>query len=213
MDKIYNGIVIFGEMGAGKDALAEQLVSLRERAKIYNIGVLCREMMKVAKVNPDWRGRERYIGQTTADKIREMDINIMCDYILALIYERWQQQYGWCNDGLQGEAFKKAILEQLSVIRDKEVSIIVGGRTLTDLQYWKDKQYLIVGVKVSDEVRKSRLKIRDGETVAKNSSSSHNTESEVPQIVNELSDEIIYNDGTLSDLRSAAETLLQKYEF
>ena len=56
----YNGIVIFGEMGAGKDALASKFVELRDKAKIYNMGVLCREMMKVSKVNKRWRGLERY---------------------------------------------------------------------------------------------------------------------------------------------------------
>lgn len=213
MDKIYNGIVIFGEMGAGKDVLAEQFTELRQSSKIYNMGILCREMMKVAKVNPNWRGLERHIGQTVADKLREMDINIMCDYILALIYERGPKAYGWDNSSLEGDAFNKAIIEQLSAIRKEELSIIVGGRTLTDFEYWKSKQFLIVGLKVSDEIRKSRLTSRDGEKVVKNSSSAHNTESDVPHIINNLCDEVINNDGTLEDLKIAAEKLLDKYDF
>lgn len=213
MNKNYNGIVIFGSMGAGKDALAEQFTSLRPDSSIYNIGVLCREMMKVAKVNPAWRGRERYIGQTTADKLREMDINIMCDYILALIYEKGQRKYGWDNRSLDGEVFDTAVLEQLGQMKKDELSIIVGGRTMADLNYWKAKQFLIVGIKVSDEVRKTRLAERDGEEIAKNSSSSHNTESDVPYIVDSLCDEIINNNGTLEDLREAAERVLRKYGF
>lgn len=213
MNKNYNGIVIFGGMGAGKDALAAKLIELRSTAKIYNIGVLCREMMKVAKVNPQWRGLERYIGQTTADKLREMDINIMCDYILALIYEGWQKQYGWDNSSLEGEEYKEALQKQLSVVREKELSIIVGGRTLADYSYWQEKGYLIVGIKVSDEVRKQRLITRDGETIVKNSSSQHNTEAEVPHIVSNLCDEVILNDGTLEDLKNAAEDLLKRYNF
>lgn len=213
MDKVYNGIVIFGEMGAGKDALAEQFLDLRQNAKIYNIGVLCREMMKVAKVNPQWRGLERYIGQTTADKLREMDKDIMCDYILALIYERWQREYGWDNNGLEGEAYHKALMEQFAVIREEELSIIAGGRTLVDLNYWKNKQYLIVGIKVSEEVRRKRLISRDGEKTVKNSSSTHNTEADVPYIINNLCDELILNDGTLEDLKNSAEALLNKYKF
>ncbi|MDP4087863.1 MAG: hypothetical protein Q8930_01180 [Bacillota bacterium] len=211
MDKNYNGIVIFGEMGAGKDALAAEFGAIKENSRIYNIGILCREMMKIAKVNPSWRGLERYIGQTTADKLREMDVNIMCDYILALIYERGQRKYGWDNAGLEGEDFNRAILEQLSAMRKDELSIIVGGRTMEDLEYWRGKNFLIVGVKVSEEIRRSRLISRDGERVVKNSSSTHNTEADVPRIVDELSDEIIYNDGTLKDLRNAAEELLYKY--
>lgn len=213
MDKLYNGIVIFGEMGAGKDALAAQLVKLKENSTIYNIGVLCREMMKVSKVNPAWRGLERYIGQTTADKLREMDKNIMCDYILALIYERGYNKYGWDNGALDGNEFNKAILHQLSVMRKDELSIIVGGRTLQDLEYWRDKNFLIVGVKISEEIRRNRLVQRDGERVVKNSSSKHNTEVDVAYIVNDLSDEIIYNDGTLDDLKKEAVELLNKYNF
>lgn len=210
---VYNGIVIFGEMGAGKDALAEQFCILRDRAKIYKISVLCREMMKVSKVNPIWRGKERYIGQTVADKLRDLDINIMCDYILALIYENGQKKYGFDNRGLEGEAFDKAILEQLSIVRNDELPIIVGGRTLTDLQYWKSKNFLIVGVKISDEVRKQRLIYRDGEEMVKNSSSEHNTEVDVPYIINNQCHQVVLNDGTLEDLKNSAEELLNKYEF
>ena len=213
MDKVYNGIVIFGEMGAGKDALAEQFMNLRQSAKIYNIGVLCREMMKIAKVNPQWRGLERYIGQTTADKLREMDKDIMCDYILALIYEDWQRKCGWDNSGLEGEEHHRTLMEQLAVIRKEELSIIAGGRTLVDLNYWRNKQFLVVGVKVSEEVRKKRLISRDGEKVVKNSSSTHNTEADVPYIINNLCDEVILNDGTLEDLLNSAEEVLRKYKF
>jgi dephospho-CoA kinase len=213
MDKTYNGIVIFGSMGSGKDALAEYFCTLRENSGTYNIGVLCREMMKVSKVNPAWRGLERYIGQTTADKLREMDITIMCDYILALIYEKGQSKYGWDNSSLEGEAYNNALLEQLALMKKDELSIVIGGRTMADLNYWKAKQFLIVGIKVSDEVRKSRLTQRDGEKIANNSSLSHNTESDVPYIVNNLCEEIINNDGSLDDLRKEAERIVNKYRF
>jgi dephospho-CoA kinase len=213
MEKIYNGIVIFGEMGAGKDALAEQFMKLRQNAKIYNIGVLCREMMKVSRVNPQWRGLERYIGQTVADKLREMDKDIMCDYILALIYENGQKKYGWDNLGLEGNDYHRALMEQLAIIRNEELSIVAGGRTLVDLNYWRNKQYLIVGIKVSEEVRKERLITRDGEKTVRNSSSTHNTEVDVPYIINNLCDEVILNDGTLEDLRNSAEAVLNKYKF
>jgi hypothetical protein len=213
VNKVYNGIVIFGEMGAGKDALAEQFCVLRNKAVIYKISVLCREMMKVSKVNPAWRGQERYIGQTIADRIRELDIDIMCDYILALIYEKGQRKYGWDNSALEGEGFNKALLQQLSVIRNDELSIIVGGRTMTDFNYWKNKNYLILGVKVSEVVRKNRLIERDGQEMVDNSSSEHNTEVDVPNIINNLCHEVVLNDGTLEDLKNSAEEVLNKYNF
>ena len=213
MDKIYNGIAIFGEMGAGKDALAEQICALRQNSIIYKMSVLCREMMKVSKVNPMWLGMERYIGQTVADRFRELDINIMCDYLLALIYERGQRKYGWDNSGLEGEAYNKALLEQLSLMRNDELSIIVGGRTLTDFHYWEGKQYLIIGVKVSEEVKRNRLIARDGERTVNNSSSEHNTEVDVSHIVNNLCHEIIINDGTLIDLKRKAERMLLTHNF
>lgn len=213
MDNIYNGIVIFGGMGAGKDTLADQFCDLRQNSTIYNIGVLCREMMKVAKVNPRWKGLQRYIGQTVADKLREMDTNIMCDYILALIYERGQKIYGWDNSNLEEEDYNKALLQQLAIIRKDELSIIVGGRTLEDLNYWKSKKYLVVGIQISDEVRRNRLALRDGKETANNSSSKHNTEADVPYIVSNLCDEVITNDGTLVELRKSAEGLLNKYSF
>ncbi len=212
-DMLYNGIVIFGEMGAGKDALASKFVELRDKAKIYNMGVLCREMMKVSKVNKRWRGLERYIGQTVADKLREMDINIMCDYILALIYESGQKKYGWDNSQLDGEAFDKAIKEQLSLIREEQLPIIVGGRTLSDLNYWRDKGFLILGIRISPEIRRQRLISRDGEEVVKNSNSKHNTEVDVPYILDNLCHEVIYNDGTIEELKASAEKVLQKYSF
>jgi hypothetical protein len=213
VEKIYNGIVIFGEMGAGKDALAEQICVLRNKAIIYKISVLCREMMKVSKVNPVWRGQERYIGQTIADRIRELDIDIMCDYILTLIYEKGQRKYGWDNSALEGEDFNKALLDQLSLIRNDELSIIVGGRTMTDFNYWKNKNYLILGVKVSEEVRKNRLIERDGQEMVNNSSSEHNTEADVPTIISNLCHEVVLNDGTLEDLKNLAEKVLNKYNF
>lgn len=210
---LYNGVVIFGEMGAGKDALAAQLVELRDKAKIYNMGVLCREMMKVSKVNQQWKGLERYIGQTVADKLREMDMNIMCDYILSLIYEGGQKKYGWDNSDLEGEAFDNALKEQLSLVREEELSIIVGGRTLSDVHYWRDKGYLILGIRISPEIRKKRLISRDGEEVVKNSNTKHNTEVDVPYILDNLCHEVIFNDGTLEELKDAAEKILIKYNF
>jgi hypothetical protein len=212
MKKTYNGIVIFGEMGAGKDALAEQFTLVAHHCKIYNMGILCREMMKVVKVKPELKGMERKIGQFVADKLREMDEAIMCDYILSLIYESGEKKYNWDNSALDGEDFNNAVIEQLSMIRNEELSIIVGGRTLVDVNYWKKKNFLILGVKVSDHIRNSRLINRDGAETVKNSDSTHNTEADVPYILSSLCDEVIYNDGTLDELKEKARIILEKYK-
>lgn len=117
------------------------------------------------------------------------------------------------NTKLNDEEYKKELLNQLAIIRNEELSIIVGGRTITDFNYWKEKGYLIVGIKVNEEVKKQRLIDRDGEITVKNSNSEHNTESDIPYIINNLCDEVIINDGTIEDLRNAAKNMLIKYNF
>jgi dephospho-CoA kinase len=213
MSKIYNGIVIFGEMGAGKDTLADQFKQIRPCCEVYNMGKMCRTIMKIATVNSKWRGKERCLGQSIADQLRKVDINIMSDYILAQIYERWQKECGFDNRNLKGEAYDKLVLEQLSVIRKYELSVIVGGRTEDDLKYWRNKQYLIIGLKVNDEVRTKRLITRDGEKNEINETSSHTTETEARSIVDNQCDDIITNNGSLDDLKKQAENLLKKYSF
>ncbi|OPJ59327.1 hypothetical protein [Clostridium oryzae] len=202
MNKIYNGIVIFGEMGSGKDTLARMIEDIRDDSKIYNMGVLCREMMKVAKVNPKWKGQERFIGQTIADKFRELDINIMCDYILSLIL----------GDSLvsidNNEDYVNSITNELRNVRKNQLSIIVGGRTLTDFEYWRKLDFFMLGIKVGEKVRETRLKERDGAETAQNSSSKHNTEKDVSYIINNLCDAVIVNDGTLDDLRTNINSVL-----
>ena len=101
----------------------------------------------------------------------------------------------------------------MSLVREEELSIIVGGRTLSDVHYWRDKGYLILGIRISPEIRKKRLISRDGEEVVKNSNTKHNTEVDVPYILDNLCHEVIFNDGTLEELKDAAEKILIKYNF
>lgn len=213
MNNSYNGIVIFGEMGSGKDTLAEQISNLRTNAHIYNMGALCREIMNIAKVNPKWVDNERSLGQDIADKLREVDKNIFGDYILSKIFLRWQEKYSFNCGYISGDEYNGKVLNHLSKIRKNELSIISGGRTIDDLRYWKEKKYLIVGIKISDRFRLNRLTLRDGESMAKNSNSNHNTETDAKYIVKNLCDEIIINDGTLDDLKNDVEKILNTYNF
>ncbi|MTK12427.1 MAG: hypothetical protein F8N39_10185 [Clostridiaceae bacterium] len=197
MGKIYNGIVIFGEMGSGKDELAEQISKLRNSVEKYNIGRLCRDIMRVTKVNSKWQGKERQLGQEIANKLREIDINIMNDYIYACMSKK----------------DNSIVTECTSTVKNSQLSIVVGGRTFCDLEYWKEKGYLIIGISTNDKTRVNRLVCRDGESAKNSVIFQHNTETEARKIVDKLCDETIINDGTLDDLRVEAERILNKYNF
>ena len=43
----YNGIIIFGEMGSGKDTLADQIIEQDQRIKKYGLGDIIRLIKKV----------------------------------------------------------------------------------------------------------------------------------------------------------------------
>lgn len=97
-EKNYNGIIIFGEMGCGKDVLADELLKLDHRCCKYNISKIIRQFFSVTKVNPDWKGRDRFLDQDLADKLRAVYPEILNDYCLSLIYEKWEGNYNWKND-------------------------------------------------------------------------------------------------------------------
>lgn len=130
-DVVLNGIVIFGEMGSGKDTFAEILSDLLPSCSLYNIGYICREFMKVANIKEDWAGKGREFGQLVSVKLREIDENILNDYTYA------------------------------KAIENENLPVIIGGRTKKDYEYWKNKGFLIVGVNVDYDIRIKRLKSRD----------------------------------------------------
>lgn len=132
-DKLYKGIALFGGMGSGKDTFAEILLEEKENSAIYNIGYICREFMKVSKVNTLWTNKSREFSQLVASKLREIDINILNDYTYAK-----------------------------SLDTDK-FPIIVGGRTFEDYEYWKRKGFLIVGIHTDFDLRLKRIKERDSD--------------------------------------------------
>lgn len=205
----FNGIVIFGEMGSGKDALADELMSLSSQCIKYNLSDLVRAIKPVFAVEPAWRGLERTKYQEYVDKLREFDADILNKYCLGVIYTKLQKTLGLHNTESSEEDFKKQLLKDLSLVRNYEIPIIVGGRTIRDYDFWKDKNYLVTGIVCDRDIRFERLVKRDGYEVAKNSSSAHNTEVMVPHIVNNLCDVVIDNNGTFEDLRRQAVDLLR----
>lgn len=165
----YNGIVVFGEMGSGKDTFAELLCKLDSRCSIYNIGFLCREFMKISKVNPKWNDKRRELGQLIADKAREVDINIFNDYTYSNILEK------------------------------NNFPIVVGGRIVSDYNYWKEKGFLAVGITVDYEERVRRLCQRDKDFNIE--SMNHNTERNVKNIISNLCEVTIDNNLDLKNLQ------------
>lgn len=132
-DKKYKGIAIFGGMGSGKDTFADILAKTKEDSAIYNIGYICREFMKISRINENWQGRGRELSQTVASKLREIDENILNEYTYA------------------------------NAILGGKFPIIVGGRTFEDFEYWNKKNFLVVGVTAGFDVRVQRLLSRDSE--------------------------------------------------
>lgn len=175
----FNGIVIFGEMGSGKDTFAELLSSLVPDCSLYNIGYLCREFMKVAKVKENWFGKDREFGQLVSIKLREIDEDILNDYTYA------------CS------------------LENSNLPIIIGGRTLKDYEYWKNKNFLVVGIDVDFDTRISRLKNRDKHFNI--GSLNHMTELDVPHIISNLCDVLIKNNGDLEELKENTNKFISQY--
>lgn len=129
----YKGIVVFGCMGSGKDTVSDIICHFNKDSKIYNIGYLCREVMKVSSVSSVWKNRERELAQKISAQMKSVDKNILNEYTYA-----------------------NTILDGVSI------PIICGGRTKDDYLYWKQKGFYIIGVDIDENIRLERLKSRDG---------------------------------------------------
>lgn len=175
---LIKGVVIFGAAGSGKDTFAEILASTFPNCAMYNIGYLCRECMKVSSVNAEWANKSRELAQTVSDKLKSISPNILNDYTYA------------------------------NAISNNAFPIIVGGRTIIDCNYWRDKGFTIVGIDVDDNIRISRLKSRDSDF--NQESLKHKTETDIPVILRELCDVTILNNGTLDDLKSSVQVFVDK---
>ena len=198
-----NGIIIFGEMGSGKDTLADLVIEADHRIKKYGLGDIIRLIKKVTLVDPVWFGDERTFMQLAADKLREIDMDILNHFALAKMLEEnladfklTKENYREDLDGL----FRKIRLEA------DTIPMIVGGRTWKDYDYWTKRGFLAVGILVDAEKRILRLTERDGEEVAQKSNSAHNTEKDVRNIIDRCEIKVD-NNGSLEALKSEAARL------
>lgn len=207
-NKRYNGLIIFGEMCTGKDTLADYLIELDNRCCKYNIGNVIRQFLSIVKVNPEFKGKDRLLGQTIADKLREVHPQILNDYCLSRIYEKWQDEFNFDNSKVSIEDFNNILMQQLALIRQKEIPIIVGGRTKVDFEYWSGKNFLTIGILCENNIRLERLRERDGIAVAKNSNFKHNTEVNVGDIARNQCEYLVDNSFDFNHLKSEAGKLL-----
>lgn len=61
---------------------------LSPKAVKYNLSALIRIIQPYASISPEWIGNERTLYQIYADKLREIDINILNKYTIGVIYEK-----------------------------------------------------------------------------------------------------------------------------
>lgn len=196
---MYKGIVIFGDMGSGKSTLATILKENVTNSEVFNLGGLCRDIMKISSVNKLWNGRDRELGQELAEKLRMVDKNILNDYVYASFYMR-------LSIGTTSENSVQAIHEQSNLF-----PIIAGGRTKDDLMYWKEKGFYILGIMVDTIKKTERVTFRNSE---KNSVRSHEhfTEEEARDVVLNYCDYCIVNNGSKKDLESDAREMINELQ-
>ena len=201
----YNGIIIFGGMGSGKDCLADFIIEKDKKAKKYGLGDVIRSFKPIISVVPKWQDNERSFYQTISDKLREIDIDILNEYALSKMINE-NAEYLPVNKETKWEDIDRNMKNVCKNI----LPMIVGGRTQADYDYWKNAGFLVVGLEATKENRLKRLIKRDGEEVALNSNVSHNTEVAVAEIASRA-DIVVNNDGSFDDLLIGVKDVLDAF--
>lgn len=203
----YNGMIIFGEMGSGKDTLADFIIAQDPDFSKYGLGDIIRLIKKVTLVDPRWFGDERTFMQTAADKLREIDMDILNHFALAKMLEEHVAEIRLSREHYREDlnALFKRIREEAHVI-----PLIVGGRTWHDYEYWTKRGFLSVGILVDAEKCLERLILRDGDEIAARSNAAHNTEKDVRAIIEECAIKVD-NNGDLETLRDEARRVMEYF--
>ncbi len=201
----YNGMIIFGEMGSGKDTLADLIIESDPDFSKYGLGDIIRVLKKVSLVDPNWIGDQRTFMQTTADKLREIDVDLLNHYALA---DMLMEHLG--DFALTKENYREDLNTLFTRVREEAhvIPLIVGGRTWMDLAYWTKRGFLSVGILVDNDIRLDRLVDRDGRQIASRSNAAHNTEKDVGDIIKECEIKVD-NNGGIDELRGEARRLAE----
>ena len=171
------GLIVFGEKGSGKDTVARLINEYSEKSvSFFNIGDLVRHMSCIFLATDKWNNKKREFYVDTAMKLKEIDENFLSYYVLGRILDKFK---------------KNSILE----IDNEQLIIVTGGRTYEDYEFWKKSGFKTLGVKCDENIRKERLKNRDGYE----QNSEDNLEKNTSKII-ELCDFNVDNSGSFQEL-------------
>jgi hypothetical protein len=186
--KTYDGIIIFGCMGAGKDALGDRLLkhlSKITEARIVKLGKPIKQMV---------------------DLIAEYDDEV--DQSRREFY----QNYGQDTRSTMGiDVFNNIAWADISN-NPIPVPIITDGRQVNEFSYWLRKDFLTIGVLANEVDRRTRLGDRDG-YLPDNRAFTHETELQACYVASQLCQARVNNPGhnTLDYLDVVAEGIVNKY--
>lgn len=172
------GIIIFGTMGSGKDTLAAMLTEKLCTASIYKLGENIRGLVDATA--PPYANRRK-------------------------LY----QEYGQQMRAEQGEdvwnKMCKTKIEADTRFCKFNLPIIADGRQINEYHYWKDWGFYTVGIESPLEMRRERLKVRDGECDVNRMI--HDTELQAQFVTTQLADYSVDNDCSLEYLEYIAEEI------
>lgn len=175
--------IIFGEIGAGKDTVAEILRELTG-GKIVKLGKKIHEQVdEYYPLLPEGTNK-RKLFQDYGERMRDVFGQDIWNYVLH-------------NEIRYGLAIGQSY-------------IIADARQVKEYVYWKDRGFIPVGLKADAETRMNRVIGRDG--FDQKANFNHYTEINARKIINEIQEKtpqfIIQNDGSLNTLRKRIEELV-----
>jgi dephospho-CoA kinase len=175
-------LIIFGTMGAGKDTVA----------KLYEAiagGVLWHEIYR-GKLGGNIRAEVDTVADSTVNK-RELYQKYGEAMRDIFGKDHWNKQVA---DEFQG-------MQIISANEGRDISFVIAdGRQMHELEYWRERGFVTVGVTAPPELRIERLKARDG--VDQSEMLNHITEQRVMECF-EHCNYLLDNSGSVEDLIDA----------